>query len=297
MGAGPALPNNKSTRADVVGVLVVPFDQAVIFDGHLVVPGESIALGDAPEPDDDTDGVPNIDDNCPLTTNGDQTDTDGDGLGDACDNCPEFSNLLQADADGDEHGDACDTCPMLPDPAQADADGDGLGDACDACPQPLEASGLPATQFAWPGDTVVLSATVCSNGNVTYQWRKDTVALADGPTPGGSVIGGSTTAELTITNVGDDDEAAYDLVLVDDCDGLEFTSTATMLSVVPPTGDVDDDGDIDLDDLAALIACFEGPGTQPPPNCAFVLGAADNDIDGDLDLYDFAVFQARFTGD
>ena len=41
--------------------------------------------GDACDLDDDNDGIPDTDDNCPLVANGSQTDTDGDGLGDACD--------------------------------------------------------------------------------------------------------------------------------------------------------------------------------------------------------------------
>ena len=38
-------------------------------------------------PDDDNDGIPDGNDNCPSTANADQADGDRDGLGDACDNC------------------------------------------------------------------------------------------------------------------------------------------------------------------------------------------------------------------
>ena len=42
--------------------------------------------------DRDSDGVDNIEDNCPDISNADQTDTDSDGMGDACDECPEAPN-------------------------------------------------------------------------------------------------------------------------------------------------------------------------------------------------------------
>ncbi len=37
-----------------------------------------------PDPDADSDGVPNATDNCPCVSNPDQADVDGDGIGDAC---------------------------------------------------------------------------------------------------------------------------------------------------------------------------------------------------------------------
>jgi hypothetical protein len=46
-------------------------------------PGD--ALGDACDDDDDNDNDPDSSDNCPLTSNPNQTNTDGDSLGDACD--------------------------------------------------------------------------------------------------------------------------------------------------------------------------------------------------------------------
>ncbi|WP_242521559.1 thrombospondin type 3 repeat-containing protein [Motiliproteus sp. SC1-56] len=71
--------------------------------------------------DQDSDGVPDVTDNCPLVANPDQIDIDGDGAGDSCD----------VDDDGDGVEDTQDNCPQDPNPAQSDADLDGIGDACD----------------------------------------------------------------------------------------------------------------------------------------------------------------------
>jgi len=42
-------------------------------------------LGDTCDDDDDNDGIGDVEDNCPLTPNIDQSDFDLDGEGDACD--------------------------------------------------------------------------------------------------------------------------------------------------------------------------------------------------------------------
>ncbi|MBV71856.1 MAG: hypothetical protein CMH52_11045 [Myxococcales bacterium] len=71
--------------------------------------------------DEDGDGVPDGDDNCPSESNPDQLDLDDDGLGDVCDD----------DADGDAVADENDNCPMVANPDQLDLNGDAEGDACD----------------------------------------------------------------------------------------------------------------------------------------------------------------------
>lgn len=108
--------------------------------------------------DTDQDGVDDMLDNCPLTSNSNQLDTDNDGAGDECDddddgdgladasdNCPVNSNADQADLDSDGTGDACDTdddgdgvddatdnCPLVSNADQTDTDSDGKGNACDS---------------------------------------------------------------------------------------------------------------------------------------------------------------------
>lgn len=85
-------------------------------------------------PDADDDGVPDADDNCPLTPNPGQENSDGDTFGDACDNCPTVTNQNQADSDSDGVGNACDNCPSVANPDQTNSDSDTFGDACDNCP-------------------------------------------------------------------------------------------------------------------------------------------------------------------
>jgi hypothetical protein len=61
-------------------------------------------------------------------------------------------------------------------------------------------SRVPLETRVLPGDTTTLRAQVVSEGQFTYQWTRDDVALVDGVLPTGEVISGATTPTLTITN-------------------------------------------------------------------------------------------------
>jgi hypothetical protein len=111
-------------------------------------------LGNGCDEDDDSDGIADTLDTCPLLSNPGNAplndarcnaDQDGDNISDTFDNCLTTANPQQADLDGDGRGDSCDldldddgilntadSCPGARNRGQWDEDGDGLGDACDA---------------------------------------------------------------------------------------------------------------------------------------------------------------------
>jgi len=93
------------------------------------------SLGDACDPDDDSDGVPDTIDNCRTVYNPDQKDSDSDGIGNAC------NQAIDKDRDG--WADSLDNCRAVYNPDQKDSDGNCAsihkpwyqdpmcGDACD----------------------------------------------------------------------------------------------------------------------------------------------------------------------
>ena len=65
------------------------------------------------------------------------------------------------------------------------------------------------------------------------------------------------------------------------------------LPLEPCEGDVDGDGDVDLDDYLVFADCINGPiDPTPVDDCLY---AFDFDEDGDVDLADFDAFQNAFA--
>ncbi|NCG22207.1 MAG: OmpA family protein, partial [Rhodobacterales bacterium] len=104
-----------------------------------------------PDPDNDDDGVPDIDDQCKEAEDIDgwqdedgcpDPDNDDDGVLDNDDTCPTDAGTAETngcpDADGDGVGDNTDRCPDLAGPVKTmgcpDRDSDDVADLDDACP-------------------------------------------------------------------------------------------------------------------------------------------------------------------
>ena len=162
--------------------IVFESDQAVTEEG--VVIDDFLVSGYVDDEDDDDDGILDVDDNCPLTPNADQSDIDGDGIGDVCDE----------DDDGDGIPDSEDNCPTTPNNDQFDFDEDGIGDVCDPdidndgvlndydqCPETApesivnvngcEVQSIPARAFTIQSTAITCPGSV--NGSITITLASD----------------------------------------------------------------------------------------------------------------------------
>jgi len=144
----------------------------------------------------------------------------------------------------------------------------------------------PASQIVQAGQNAALAITANGFGNtLTYQWRKNGIAVANGGN-----ISGATSPTLTFTPALSGDTASYDVVVsAPACSGgsLVTTSTAAILTVTGTVcpADFNADGTLDPDDLADYITAFFAipPGT-----------GSDFNADGVTDPDDLADFITAF---
>jgi hypothetical protein len=148
----------------------------------------------------------------------------------------------------------------------------------------------PAAQSVDPGATLTLSAACASgydfNGAVTFQWQRNGVAIANGPSGaskgGGTVSGASgalTATTLTITGARPSDAGEYTVVFTNSCG--DATSVAAAVTIDSPcAADLTGDGFVSGDDLAQLLGAWgtaggdvTGDGTTSGDDLALVLGA------------------------
>ncbi len=139
------------------------------------------------------------------------------------------------------------------------------------------------------GGTAFFTVQAGGEGSPTYQWQKNGVNLNEG-----SQLIGVTTDTLTIPGVASADAGTYRCVVTAEC-GTATSNTAALTVSGPPAvpGDLDGDGDVDLDDFALLQVCRNGPGIAPTgPICP----QADLDEDDDVDGADVWVLLGCLSG-
>ncbi|RMF71630.1 MAG: hypothetical protein D6744_17695, partial [Planctomycetota bacterium] len=91
----------------------------------------------------------------------------------------------------------------------------------------------PTSMTAWESTAASFTVSVGGAAPFTYQWRKDGVDLADGPTGSGSTISGATAASMAISQPTAADEGSYDVVITNAC-GQAISAPATLTILTPP---------------------------------------------------------------
>jgi hypothetical protein len=125
-----------------------------------------------------------------------------------------------------------------------------------------------------------------SGYQLTYQWQRDGVNLANG-----STLQGVRTATLQLLDVHLGDRGVYRCILVGACGTV--TSQAAELSITTVPADFDFDGDVDQVDFGTIQRCFSGDTkAQTEPTCQMTKLDGDEDVDAG----DFALFMQCISG-
>ncbi|MGQ9649757.1 MAG: immunoglobulin domain-containing protein [Phycisphaerae bacterium] len=155
-------------------------------------------------------------------------------------------------------------------------------------PPPPVITGQPQSQDVCPGSIASFSVTATGTGELSYQWQRNGINIAEG-----GHYSGSTTATLTVTGTDIDDEGQYLCVVANAGGSTSSNSAALTLKAAAPV-DLDGDCDVDASDLVIFMSCLSGPDVNHDgrPACQ----RADSDDDLDVDQRDFGIFQKCLSG-
>jgi len=145
----------------------------------------------------------------------------------------------------------------------------------------------PQSQTIYPATAPVnatFTITASGYGTLSYQWQKGTTDLVDD-----GHYAGTTSPTLTILNADSRDAGRYRCRVSADC-GTTYSEYA-VLTVA--NGDVDADGDVDLEDWGLVQNCLGGVDVgQTNPDCV----PADLNGDDRVDTKDASLFKKCATG-
>jgi trimeric autotransporter adhesin len=149
------------------------------------------------------------------------------------------------------------------------------------------------------GSDVELSGAGYLEGATIFRWRRNGGELLDGPTPHGSLIGGSSTRTLVIQNVGPEDAGLYELIAENAC-GSGISNAAQAVVIAPPCYANCDGSTVEpvlnVDDFTCFINEFAAaqvlPHAQQVPHYANCDGSTVAPV---LNVDDFTCFIIAFS--
>jgi len=148
--------------------------------------------------------------------------------------------------------------------------------------------GSDSFHFGLNGTSISTAYEDCmqAGGTTSFVWYNQT------PTHNRVTLAVSTPGRYTFDIWMREDGAALDRVLLTTDSGYTPSGSGPSESLRGSSvaGDLDGDGDIDLDDLVELAAAMSGP------EVATAVPEADLDGDGDCDMADMAIFMQNFSG-
>jgi len=181
-------------------------------------------------------------------------DADLDGIANDQDNCLFVANTAQVDADGDGAGDICDLCPGFDD--NLDCNSNGVPDGCEP---DCNSNAVP--------DECDLTAGTSQDCNLNTIPDECDIAAGTSPDCDGDGLANDCVTCNDPEDCDDCNSATTDGCFRNRCIRL----AACSVNFVP--GDMDGDGDLDLDDFAIMSLCFSGPDGVIPQSCPFGGGA------------------------
>jgi hypothetical protein len=141
------------------------------------------------------------------------------------------------------------------------------------------------------GTTVTLSLPVVIGQSPALSWKRDGSPLADGVTPAGSIISGSQSAALVISNVQPADAGLYMCFASNPCGSATSSAATVQVTVNCPS---DFNGDLFVDDsdfviFAEAYSLLDCTDPSMSPGCP-----ADLNGDGFVDDPDFVMFATAY---